>query len=377
MNFVGVIAEYDPFHNGHAAQLTLLREQGAGTIAVCLSAGATQRGSFPTWPEPVRVRAALENGADMVIALPAPYACASAEGFAAAGVALLTALGCDTLAFGAEDPDTALLCGTAQNLLSEEFAVRLRQNLDAGQPFAVARAAAAGAKKLLAQPNNILAVEYCKAILAQNSPMTPLALPRLGAAHDGAETGTWRGKGIASAGTLRRLAVRDTRLFVPPSAYELYKQNQQQTLDPEKLSTALLARLRGKTPEQLQPVRGMGEGLEYRLAAALQTAATLTELYQTLATKRYPNARLRRLVLDAALDIPADLEKAPPYLHVLGARKAALPLLKGAALPVSTSLRDLDGPIAALHSRAVDLAALCRKTPAPGGLAYTQKPVIL
>ena len=109
MNFAGVIAEYDPFHNGHRAQLALLRRQGAQTIAVCMSAGAVQRGGLPLYPEPVRVRAALESGADLVIALPAPYACTTAQQFAAAGVRLLTALGCDTLAFCAETPDTARL----------------------------------------------------------------------------------------------------------------------------------------------------------------------------------------------------------------------------------------------------------------------------
>ena len=105
MDFTGIIAEYDPFHNGHAAQLAAVRAAGAQCIAVCMSSGAVQRGGVPILPESVRVRAALDAGADLVVALPAPYACATAEQFAAAGVHLLAALGCDTLAFGAETPD--------------------------------------------------------------------------------------------------------------------------------------------------------------------------------------------------------------------------------------------------------------------------------
>ena len=114
MDFTGIIAEYDPFHNGHAAQLAAVRAAGAQCIAVCMSSGAVQRGGVPILPESVRVRAALDAGADLVVALPAPYACATAEQFAAAGVHLLAALGCDTLAFGAETPDAAALLDTAR-----------------------------------------------------------------------------------------------------------------------------------------------------------------------------------------------------------------------------------------------------------------------
>ena len=143
MNFVGIIAEYDPFHSGHALQLRMLRQRGASTIAVCMSTGVVQRGGVPIVPEAVRVRAALAAGADLVVALPAPYANASAEQFAAAGVHLLAALGCDTLAFGAETPESAPLQAAAAALCSAAFPAALRSQLESGLPFAVARAAAA------------------------------------------------------------------------------------------------------------------------------------------------------------------------------------------------------------------------------------------
>ena len=134
MNFVGIIAEYDPFHSGHALQLRMLRQRGASTIAVCMSTGVVQRGGVPILPEAVRVRAALAAGADLVVALPAPYANASAEQFAAGGVHLLAALGCDTLAFGAETPEPAPLQAAAAALCSAAFPAALRSQLESGLP---------------------------------------------------------------------------------------------------------------------------------------------------------------------------------------------------------------------------------------------------
>ena len=165
MEFAGIITEYDPFHNGHAAQLAAVRQVGAKCIAVCMSSGAVQRGGVPILPDQVRARAALEAGADLVVALPAPYACATAEQFAAAGVFLLEALGCDTLAFGAETPDAAALMQAASLLCGTEIQTLIRQNLSTGQTYAAARAQAAdtlspGTGALLRTPNNILAIEY-------------------------------------------------------------------------------------------------------------------------------------------------------------------------------------------------------------------------
>ena len=386
MKFAGIIAEYDPFHNGHAAQIAMARARGAETVAVCMSASAVQRGGLPVWPEPVRVRAALQAGADLVAALPAPYACASAEPFAAAGVRLLTALGCDTLVFGAEDPDAALLMETARYLRSPALEHPLRQRLSAGMPFAAARSAAVeqlrpGLGEVLRRPNNILGVEYCKAILAQNSPLRPCPLPRLGAAHGGSAAGECQGTPMASASLLRTLPLPEQRPFVPAEAFAAYCRAADEglALDAAKLDTAALALLRART--DFSHLRGISEGLDHRLAAAVRQAVSLRDLYDRLGTKRYPHARLRRLVLDAVLDIPAELPP-PPYLHILGARRAALPLLRRATLPVSTSLSDLRGTaeadrIVELHSRAVDFSSLCRVQTGAMGLAFTIKPVVL
>ena len=388
MKFAGIITEYDPFHNGHAAQLAAARRAGAACIAVCMSSGAVQRGGVPILPDAVRARAALEAGADLVVALPAPYACATAEQFAAAGVSLLAALGCDTLVFGAETPDAALLQQAAVLLQREELQPLLRQKLSAGMTYAAARAEAAealvpGMGALLRTPNNILGIEYCKAILNQKVALQPMPLPRWGAAHGGA-AGEHDGTPMASASYLRQHTLEEWAPFVPKTAMELYRKAaaEGQLLDAQKFETAVLALLRAAPPERFARARGVSEGLENRLAAAVREADSLEDLYTRLKTKRYPHARLRRLVLDAALEFPAELPE-PPYLLVLGACKAVLPRLKQARLPAGTSLADLmrtgeeARKIGALHSRAVDFSSLCRCKIRPMGLAFTAKPVIL
>ena len=185
MKFAGIIAEYDPFHNGHAWQLAQARALGAQRVAVAMSCGLTQRGALPLLPEAVRVQAALACGADLVFALPAPCACAGAEAFARAGVRILAAAGCDALVFGAETPDTALLQKAARVLCSEAYRTALKQQLSAGaRSFAAARQAAVQAlcpggrhRRTAGQAQHNLAVEYCKAIIEQNVEMQPSPCP--------------------------------------------------------------------------------------------------------------------------------------------------------------------------------------------------------
>ena len=396
MNFVGIIAEYDPFHSGHALQLRMLRQRGASTIAVCMSTGVVQRGGVPILPEAVRVRAALAAGADLVVALPAPYANASAEQFAAAGVHLLAALGCDTLAFGAETPEPAPLQAAAAALCSAAFPAALRSQLESGLPFAAARAAAAetlcpGAADLLQTPNNILGIEYCKAILEQEAPMTPVPLPRVGAGHGQALAESGHAQ-FASASALRALWAEQgadaLTSYVPEKALELYKKAEIDGMytDHAAAGRCELALLRAACarPEPFAAVRGVSEGLDHRLENAVRSCTGLPQLLDALTTVRYPRARVRRLAMDAALGYTADTVPAlPPYLHLLGARREALPLLKHASLPLSHSLAKLEkenadcARMAAAQAAASDFGALCRRVPGPMGGVYRQKIIFL
>ena len=394
----GIIAEYDPFHNGHAWQLQQAKALGARRVAVAMSCGLTQRGALPLLPESVRVQAALTCGADLVFALPAPYACSGAECFARAGVQLLAAAGCDALVFGAETPDTALLMEAARVLSGAEYRTALKARLAAGaRSFAAARQAAVeavcpgtGLAALLDKPNNNLAVEYCKAILELGASLVPIPLPRQGAGHGQALTET--GGQFASASALRTLwqsgGADAAAPYVPAEVLPLYREayaagRYTDLAAAQRCQLALLrSRCAGTAP--FAQVRGISEGLEHRLEAAVRSSTTHAELLDSLTTVRYPRARMRRLAMDAALGYSADVFPAlPPYLHLLGAQKDALPLLKAAALPVSHSLARLaeqNAPCRAVvdaQLQACDFGALCRKKPEPMGGALRQKIIFL
>ena len=394
----GIIAEYDPFHNGHAWQLQQAKALGARRVAVAMSCGLTQRGALPLLPESVRVQAALACGADLVFALPAPYACSGAECFARAGVQLLAAAGCDALVFGAETPDAALLMEAARVLSGAEYRTALKARLAAGaRSFAAARQAAVeavcpgtGLAALLDKPNNNLAVEYCKAILELGAALVPIPLPRQGAGHGQALTET--GGQFASASALRTLwqngGADAAAPYVPAEVLPLYREafaaGQYTDLAAAQRCQLALLRSRCAGTAPFAQVRGISEGLEHRLEAAVRSSTTHAELLDSLTTVRYPRARMRRLAMDAALGYSADAFPAlPPYLHLLGAQKDALPLLKAAALPVSHSLARLaeqNTPCRAVvdaQLRACDFGALCRKKPEPMGGALRQKIIFL
>ena len=227
MRTAGIIAEYNPFHNGHAWQIAELKKRGFEAVVCVCSPGVVQRGTAALFPARVRTRAALAAGADLVLSLPAPYATLSAEGFAAAGVALLSALGCvDALCFGTETRRLEDIAQTAALLESPDFPAALRGQLDPAARAAAAEALCPGAGAVLRAPNDILGVEYCKALLRQHSALVPLALPRRGAAHD-APLDAAPGR-YASASALRALVraggAAALAPHVPPACLRLYMQ---------------------------------------------------------------------------------------------------------------------------------------------------------
>lgn len=394
MKIAGIVAEYDPFHAGHAWMIDEVRRAGFDAAVCVMSPSVVQRGGAACFSADVRTRAALAGGADLVLCLPAPYAVRSAEGFAAAAVAVLGGLGCvEAVAFGAETPDAKALRETAECLVSDEFSRRLQKHLRGAAPFAAAREKAAeeclpGSGALLREPNNILGVEYCKAILTQKLPMRPFPIRRVGAAH-GAPLGE---DVFASASALRRLMLADgvgaLAPYVPEACLPVYEKAVQngKNVVPQAFSVALLSRLRAMSAQEMARTRGVCEGLENRLYAASRKAVSAQQLYDMLKTKRYAHARMRRLALDAALGYTDELPELPPYVHVLGANATGLAVLKEAKkrakLPVTQSLAQLGRhnaaaqQVAAAHSAAEDLVALCLAIPRPCGTAYTQKMIV-
>ena len=389
MQIAGIIAEYDPFHNGHAAHIAATRAGGATHIVAVMSGSFTQRGEPSALSKWDRTRMALAGGADLVLELPLPCAIASAETFAAGGVAILRALGCvDTLSFGSECGDTEALSSLAAADSIPEYRDALHAALDTGASYAAARQAAADAvfgeerAALLAQPNNTLGIEYIRAAKRQNAAFSFFTLPRVGAAHGDTPEGN-----IASAGWLReQMRLGDTPVtpYVPQSVADVLDQAVaagRAPGDPCRLHTALLARLRTMTPDEIGLLPYLSEGLENRLAHAIATADSYDALMEALQTRRYPAARLRRLLWAALLGMTADTPTAPPYIRILGMNERGREILSAArpALPLlskATQIRDLSvtaQEVFALECRASDLHALTMPKPLPCGTDFTTK----
>ena len=397
MKTVGVICEYNPFHRGHAWQLAALRERyGASSIVCVMSGNFVQRGECAICRKHPRAAAAVEGGADLVLELPLPWAIASAEGFARGGVAVLHAMGCvDTLAFGSECGETAALLRAADALLRPEYPGLLHTELDKGNSFAAARQEAVRTligeeAQILASPNDILGVEYCKALHASGSTITPLALPRVGASHDGGAVDE-----IASASLIRaRLrAGGGADDYLTPGMSERYRAEEAAGRAPVCAETAermLLARLRMMTEEDLAPYDEGREGLYHRFYEVSRSATSVRELLERVKTKRYAYARLRRMLLHIALGVlPSEAAQSVPYLRVLACNERGRALLHEmrtrAALPVLTksadvrSLSEQAQHIFVLEARATELYTLLYPalSAATGGSEWTTGPVIL
>ncbi len=316
MQTVGVICEYNPFHLGHKKQLDRIRARfGQETTVVCLMSGNfVQRGHPAIFDKMRRAEAALQSGADLVLELPITCALSSAEGFAAGGVAILDRL-CDILCFGAETADEAALMQTAGALLSPEFSRALRIHLDGGLSFPAARQAALADLgldgTLLETPNNILAVEYCKAILAQGSQLQVFPIVRCGSYHD-----TEADAENPSASAVRRLIAqgKDWKPYVPEG---MWCNAPMHTL--EYAEKPILARLRTMTDAEFQALPYGSEGLWRKLMHASRRETTLEAVIAATKSKRYTRTRLDRMVLCAFLGFTeADLSSPAPYVRVLG-----------------------------------------------------------
>lgn len=368
-----ITAEYNPFHKGHRWQLEQVRAAGASHVAVVMSPDFTQRGTPAIFPKRLRAQAALENGADLVLELPVCYALAGAQRFAFGAVQLAAAMGCvDLLAFGAEDTDLVRLRQACTALQQEEVNQTIRQLLQSGITFAKAReravAAVYGEKTalLLQKPNNILAIEYlCQLEKLSDAHIQPLALGRIGNTHDGEPVGEF-----ASASFLRGLILEgrweQAQRYLPQNVWQLYRQAQQegQIADLQLGERAVLSALRRMEKSEMAQLADLSEGLENRLYRASREACSLEQLYAAVKSKRYPLARVRRLVMNAFLQLPAQMQTLPPpYLRVLGMNKRGKQIVSAmkqtASLPVSTSLMKLARSTEAARQWAQVEAAAC------------------
>ena len=392
LKITGIIAEYNPFHKGHQLHIQTARQQGATHIAVVMSGNFVQRGAPALLSKHLRARAALESGADLVMELPLPYACATAQRFAYGGVATLQGLGCvDELFFGSESGNLEGLEKASQAIDDPRLGEALEPLLAQGMTFAEARQKAVSqlygesVGALLGDPNDILGIEYLRQLRLQQSAIRPALMERVGPGHDSAAASGF----ITSASQLRNLlaqgAIGVASNYMPKPSAEICRLSLASHVAPASFypaERAILARLRTMSVEDLARLPDISEGLENRLYDAIRSATTLEELLTACKTKRYTLSRLRRILLSAFLGLEArHSQLPPPYIHVLGFTPAGKEILTAAkdtcTLPLSHSLaqlRDLGGDaetFARLEASSTDLYCLMLPHAAPCGLDYT------
>ncbi len=372
---VAVICEFNPFHNGHRFLLGKAKELTGEPVLAVMSGSFTQRGEVALCSKFERAEAALKSGADLVAELPAVYAVSCAERFARGGVNISKMFGCvNYLAFGCEDDDIDLLKTAAFAGENPEVNAIIAEQMNSGSyypkayEYAVRQVCGGEVADVLTKPNNILAVEYIRAL--RGTDIKPLPIKRVGAEHDsdGAD-------GIyASASYIRKL------LRSGKSAEKLLPYAPSEITYPEKLDRALLYKLRNMNAEQLRALPEVGEGLENRILSAARKFGTAEEVIDEVKTKRYTRSRICRILTCALLGITEELQtKTADYARVLGFTDEGGKMLKACIGKVITSAakaEDLGSDTAELLAadiRATDTAALAYENVKPCGADYLTK----
>ena len=386
MRIAVIIAEYNPFHNGHAYHIAQTRQNGATHIAVVMSGNFVQRGEPAFLEKHIRTRAALSGGADLVLELPLAFACAPAQRFGLGAVHIAEKMGCaEMLSFGSESGDTARLEQAAKMLDNPDFRLILSRELGSGAPYpqAVSRAMeqCGGLAGVTASPNDTLALEYLRALRQLESRIRPLAVRRAFVDHDAAQSCG----DFASASSLRAMGhPQEIAAYVPEAAAGLYRTELEagHTPDPNRLDAAVLAVLRRQSREDFSRLPDLSEGIENRFWNAVRSGSSVEEILSAAKTKRYPHARLRRMMMHAFLGVTQEMAgQLPAYLRVLGANARGREILsvmaETASLPVSASLAELErtGAAAAEQARlealSTDLYQAILRSPQACATDYT------
>ena len=349
----GIICELNPLHSGHKYLFDAVKQSEKDAVVCCMSGNFVQRGEFAVYDKFTRARSALENGADLVIELPAAYSTLSAEGFCRAGVELLEATGIvDRLAFGAENDDIAELKEIADQLLDKEIQRKITEEMKSGISFAAARSRVLDTD-LLDYPNNILAVEYLKA-----TKLPCLAVKRIGKGHD-TDDEEYSSSAIRS------------------------KLSGDEISSMKNCEIAVLSKLRTMTSQDLLKITDVSEGLENRIIDAVRNATTLDELYDMIKSKRYAHSRIRRIILRAYLGI-YEMPKEPPYIRILGFNVKGKALLsemkKNVSRPIVTKLSDCDSSTLPFYEQEcgfTDLYNLGYKLHRPCGTEQRSKIILI
>lgn len=365
MNVVGIIAEYNPFHNGHFHHLETAKAiTRSNNSVVVMSPNFVQRGNPAITDKWTRTKMALLSGADLVIELPTPYATGSAEFFAKASVSLLNHCQMvNSINFGSENNDIDLLTQIADILVREPktFKNALKKHLDTGINFPSARAKALTdycnldpdlsklrrqVSEIIKSPNNILGIEYLKALNRLNSHMTATTLKRKGSNYHSQDITNH----TPSATAIRRQILKGSKNILhamPKSSYELLTK-QEHYPEFKDLSHFLCYRLLFSTPEKLRGIVGITEGLENRIYTVFKETQSIADMTEGIKSKRYTQTTVQRILLNIILQITKDDLKefeekgGPQYIRVLGFKKSSAHLLtrlhQQATLPIVMNL---------------------------------------
>lgn len=385
MKVCAVICEYNPFHNGHKYQLDWIKKEYDGVV--CIMSGAfVQRGEPAVFDKWTRANAAVLNGVDLVVELPVCYAVNTAERFAFGAVSIADKMKIiDALCFGSESGDESELKNAAKLLYNEPFEVseNIKRLMKTGVNFPTARELAFAELidiSLLKEPNNILALEYIKALIALKSTIKPVALKR----KDSSYHETVPSSNITSATAIRNLIYTNGNFenYVPQNCCELYEKITPSNID--ELDNILLYLLKTTSPEELSKISDVSEGLENRLIDAANNCNSFDELCSFIKSKRYTYTKISRILMSIILKLDKELSKAEPeYLRVLAMNKIGMELLnkikEKSELTIITKPADFKGFNKSfdLDILSGDIYSLCAKDSPKNPRDFLNSPVII
>lgn len=361
----GIVCEYNPFHNGHKYQIDQTRRLGYDYIICAMSGSMVQRGDVAVYDKWFRAKTAVENGADLVIEIPAYYVLQSAQNYAHGAVRLIDSLGiADGLSFGSESADlhrlneiSDILCNEPQ-IFKDTIAAALKNGLSYPAACAAAFAETLADAQFSLMPNDTLAVNYMSALKKIGSSITPVAVTRSGGYHDTAPLSA----DCASATAVRALISdgKDISAYVPNISNERYNIN--------RIESLILGTLRLADASKLGDTTGMEPGLANRLISCAKSAASLDEFFAACVSKRYTAHRIRRTVLCAMLTMKQGF--VHDYIRVLSFNENGKNILahikKKSGLAIVTKTADFvprENSAFRFDIAATDIAALCCNFP--------------
>lgn len=340
MNVVGIIAEYNPFHNGHKYHIDKIKQTLDAYVVVIMSSNFAQRGEPCIADKFCRSQVAVECGADLVLELPTPYSLSSAERFAFGAIDILNKLKViDFLSFGVEADDISVLFDIVKLIKSNLFDKELMATLKSGCSFPKARhialekLAGSNVAQEIFKPNNILAIEYIKCLEKLNSDIKILPIKRFGAEHNCEQTVN---ENISSALNLRNIlkikgSIDSWKNFVPEKAFNIYRQSFNDLTMPALEiygERAVLAKLRSLNAQEIRLVQDVSEGIENRILKSIQNSTSLNDLYNNIKTKRYTMSRVKRIIYNLFLEINLNyFEKEIEYVRILASNKKGLEVI--------------------------------------------------